>query len=91
MTESTLKREKLISLFRKKLVFLPQDEPKTSVIRVKQDKSPIIPHDIKKEKSEIEDMFYFEYGDLLQLYTLLYELRLTMTRVANIPKNCWSI
>lgn len=72
MTESTLKREKLISLFRKKLVFLPQDEQKTSVIRVKQDKSPIIPHDIKKEKSEIEEETCFTLNTEICLSCILF-------------------
>lgn len=36
------------------MVFLPEDEPMTSMIRLKQDKSPIIPSNIKKEKSDIE-------------------------------------
>lgn len=56
---SSLKREKLMSLFRKKMVFLPEDEPMTNMIRLKQDKSPIIPSNIKKEKSEIEEKMYF--------------------------------
>lgn len=54
MTKSSLKRDKLMYLFGKKMVFLPEDEPMTSMIRLKQDKSPIIPSNIKKEKSDIE-------------------------------------
>lgn len=56
---SSLKKEKLMSLFRKKLVLLPEDEPMTSMIRLKQDKSPIIPSNIKKEKSEREEKTCF--------------------------------